>query len=210
MFVGCIHSDLCSIRVHRPILHLRYGRQVILFCCPDLVRVHTLLSDLSNHLDQFSCGISRVRWQKFAGFFLPMSLSTQIQNQRDFPRPALKNSTRKVKENSPYGPHPFGTKKRFLRSFLYDCTRYPFNWKTVTGYLAAWISECAGSATIAFSITQFLNLFMGSCWLFIHIADDITKDLVAFNIDVRAAKQNHAESMERFRYMVQIYSDAKQ
>lgn len=76
----------------------------------------------------------------------------------------------------------------------------------------AWFSQSAGAASITCANGQFLNLVFGSCWLFIVIAEDITQDVVEFNIVVgtSSANTNHTELMKRFCDMVQTHSDAKQ
>lgn len=52
---------------------------------------------------------------------------------------------------------------------------------------------------------------IGSCWFFIFIADDITKDLAAFNIDIKTSDGNHDHDMiQRFNILMQTYADAKQ
>lgn len=86
--------------------------------------------------------------------------------------------------------------------------RYPFDWKSPAGYLVAWLSQFAGGASVASIYTQFLNIFIGSCWFFTFTAEDITQDVVAFNIMQSAATK--AELTRRFCDIVQIYSDAKQ
>lgn len=51
--------------------------------------------------------------------------------------------------------------------------------------------------------------FLGSTMLFISMAEDITEDLTLFNRTLNSS-EDRVESMERFRAIVQIYSDAKQ
>lgn len=93
---------------------------------------------------------------------------------------------------------------------LCNCVRLPIDWKTPSGYLVAFFCQCFGVLTATLIILQFLNLVFGSCWLFIHIAKDITRDLVAFNDDIESPNQNRVELTTRFNDLVQIYTDAKQ
>lgn len=90
---------------------------------------------------------------------------------------------------------------------------YPFDWRTPYGYFVAWMAQCVGGESTATIYVQFLNLVFGSCWLFVFIAEDITKDVFAFNIIAKAkttSNENHTELTKCFRDMVQIYSEAKQ
>lgn len=90
--------------------------------------------------------------------------------------------------------------------------RWPFDWKTPLGYLVVWIAQCAGIASIVVISVGFYGFVLGSCWLFIVIAKDITKDVTAFNNAVRTLKNNrdHAKLMETLRDIIQIYSNVKQ
>lgn len=75
----------------------------------------------------------------------------------------------------------------------------------------AWLAQCAGGLTAGSSFIQFPNLFLGSGWLFIFIAEDITQDLTVFNNMVKTTKsKNHAELIKYFCDMVQIYLYAKE
>lgn len=95
--------------------------------------------------------------------------------------------------------------------FSFIRKRYPFDWRTPYGYLVAWLAQCAAGTTVGCSVTQFLNLVFGSCWLFIFIAEDIAQDVAAFNIIAATTPdKKSAELMKRFCDMVQIHLDAKQ
>lgn len=88
--------------------------------------------------------------------------------------------------------------------------RFPFDWRTPSGYLMAWFAQCAGALTGGSIYTQFPNLVFGTCWLFIFIAEDITMEVDAFNVDVkRSLGRNRAKLTKRFCDMVQLYWDAK-
>lgn len=101
-------------------------------------------------------------------------------------------------------------KKKIICSFIER--RYPFDWKTPYGYLVAWLLQCVGSTTNGMIYVHFLYLVFGSSWFFIFIADDITMDMAAFNIDAKTetSNENHTELKKRFSDIVQVYLDAKQ
>lgn len=89
--------------------------------------------------------------------------------------------------------------------------RYPFDWKTPSGYLAAWLAQCAAAAPVGSIYTQFQNIFFGSVWLFIVIATDITQDVAAFNFNVATkSNKNRKELTKQFCYVLQLCLDAKQ
>lgn len=86
----------------------------------------------------------------------------------------------------------------------------PFDWMTPVGYPIAWFLQFAGDCA-SFSITLIiLNFMIGSCWLFIFFATDITNDLAAYNSEDEMANVNHVEKLKRFCDIIQLYADAKQ
>lgn len=64
--------------------------------------------------------------------------------------------------------------------------------------------------SMVYGVTLFVNTVFGACWLFIHIAEDITKELSAFNNDIETSKENRVELSKRFCDLIQVYSDANQ
>lgn len=85
----------------------------------------------------------------------------------------------------------------------------------------AWPVQFAGALAVALTGTIFLNFLFGSCWLFIDMAEDITKDLAAFSADVKSTekraelverrrRRRRRQLVERFCDIIQLYSDAKQ
>lgn len=94
--------------------------------------------------------------------------------------------------------------------FFYP-TWWPFDWKTPSGYLMAWVGQCAGVGTIITIPITFFNTVFGSKWLFMVIAEDITNDLAAFNSDTvkKLNESNRAGSMTRFCAIIQLYTNAK-
>lgn len=100
--------------------------------------------------------------------------------------------------------------KRTKLYFL-NAQRIPFDWKTPSRYLLAWLYQSVGILPIVCFVIQFVNFFIGSSWLFINMAEDITQDVVAFNsIDEPITDENRTEKTRQFGDMVQGYSDAKQ
>lgn len=67
---------------------------------------------------------------------------------------------------------------------FFPMTRWPFDWRSPAGYIVAWICGNFGLASVIFGFVPFSNYLLGSCWLFIFIADDIAEDLNEFNIVV--------------------------
>lgn len=73
----------------------------------------------------------------------------------------------------------------------------------------AFFIQFADASSASSAYVQFLNLIFGSCWLFMFIAEDITKDVTSFNIATRQPDENRVELMKSFCDIVQIYTDAK-
>lgn len=91
-------------------------------------------------------------------------------------------------------------------------SRWPFDWETPVGYFVAWQAQFFGMlCCMAIAISGF-NIIFGSSWLFIVIAEDITNDVAKFNANTIKITKNcdRAELMERFCYIIQNYSDAKE
>lgn len=78
------------------------------------------------------------------------------------------------------------------------------------GYFAASLSQAVGVMSIGCVYIQLFNLYFGSCMVFTQIAEDIRKDLTAFNATAQTSKGNRLDLMQQFIDLVQLYSDAKQ
>lgn len=87
--------------------------------------------------------------------------------------------------------------------------RLPFDWKTPLGYLVAWFLQFAGGWATYSVIIPIFSFMIGLCWLFTFVAEDITRDVMAFNANVAAIK-NSVKKMKQFCGIVQLYSDATQ
>lgn len=85
----------------------------------------------------------------------------------------------------------------------------PLDWRTPFGFIVAWLSQVFGGFAVFSAITPFYSLIFASEWLFIVIADSITKELNAFN-HRKITNKNHKEMMHRFCDIIQLYSHAKQ
>lgn len=101
------------------------------------------------------------------------------------------------------------TRKTFV-IFVVDLGRYPFDWKTPFGYSVAIFSQCFGVTIGILNYVQFLNFVYESCWIFITIARDLIKELVAFNTDVHASNGNSDKLTKCLVELVQMLSEAKE
>lgn len=64
-------------------------------------------------------------------------------------------------------------------------------------------------------VTTIINLpdvafLVGSCWLFIAIAKDITNDLAGLSFNRRSNNTRHRLAREHFCDIVQVYAELKQ
>lgn len=77
-----------------------------------------------------------------------------------------------------------------------------------------WLAQVGGCSAVIITEIPYFNFIFGSCWLFIHIAEDITKDMTVFNGTAYTAKKlNKSEKvdlMKRFYMIIRCYSNAKQ
>lgn len=88
--------------------------------------------------------------------------------------------------------------------------RMPFSWNTPIGYFVTWFSQALGCTVAALVAIPYFCFFVGSCWLFIFIAEDITKDLVDFNSSAKNPKTNRMKLLKQFNDVIQLYSDGKE
>lgn len=61
---------------------------------------------------------------------------------------------------------------------------------------------------LLFGIIPIVCLFVGSCWLFIAFAKDLTNELLG--LDASARDKNYPELMERFTKLVEMHMNIKQ
>lgn len=93
---------------------------------------------------------------------------------------------------------------------VFVLSRFPFDWKTPFGFLMAIFSQMFGALFIVVIAMQVMNLVYESCWFFVAIARDLTKELAEFNKDVRPSNGNREQMTKRFCKLAQTFSDAKQ
>lgn len=77
----------------------------------------------------------------------------------------------------------------------------------------AWTFQYAAAISIGSIFAQFPNIFIGSGWLFIFIAEDIMQDVALFNIIVKTPPKKDGKRTKlanRFCDIVQIHMDGKQ
>lgn len=89
-----------------------------------------------------------------------------------------------------------------------DFIRFPFDWRTVIGYLIALLSQCAALLSILISFIPIICILIGSCWLSIVFVKDLINELAHLN--TAKSKRNHPEIRAHFCQIVQSYADAKQ
>lgn len=82
--------------------------------------------------------------------------------------------------------------------------RVPFDWRTPFGYLLLILIYEVGCFGICFSCATSISFIIGSPWLFVVIAKDITADLK--HLDTNDQQQIHA----RLRNIIHHFSDLKE
>lgn len=95
--------------------------------------------------------------------------------------------------------------KMFLLCFVL-IGRFPFDWHNPIGYIVAVVLQSTwGMYTLCVILYQ-TSFFIGSCWMLVSLAEDITCELQTVNqID-----GNPTEFTEKFMNFIQLYSDSKQ
>lgn len=102
-------------------------------------------------------------------------------------------------------------KNKHIPNWLhFNCSSYPFDWKTPTRYALALLRQCASATAVSNVYIQFP--VFASCWLFISIAEDITNEMASFNIVIKTSNRNRTALgiTKQFCDIGQCYSDAKQ
>lgn len=96
-----------------------------------------------------------------------------------------------------------------LHNYIVVLCRLPFNWRTPIGYAIAVLLQCAAVYSMLFGTVVVLDFWLGSCWLFVEVAKDITNDLAHLNVNERA-NWNTPTLKWVFSDIVKLYLDAKQ
>lgn len=83
--------------------------------------------------------------------------------------------------------------------------RWPFNWKTPSGYVFAFLDESTVQVIGVLMFLPIIIFLIGSCWLIIVCIKDIGNDLTSLEFD-----KNIAELKKPFCNIVKHYSEAKE
>lgn len=75
----------------------------------------------------------------------------------------------------------------------------------------AWLAQCAGTISAASVYVQFPNFVLGSCWFFISVAEDITQDVLVFNVIAKTTSvKNLAKSTKQLNDVLKSYLGVKE
>lgn len=85
--------------------------------------------------------------------------------------------------------------------------RLPFDWKTPFGYVLASVFFAGAIYCLLFGIIPVVCLFVGSCWLFISFAKDMTNEISKLNASAKT--KNYRELKKRFPKLIQMHVDVK-
>lgn len=88
--------------------------------------------------------------------------------------------------------------------------RFPFDWMTPFGYLAALTVEGIVCISMPLMGAPSFCLLIGACILLSAFAKSIANDVVNFNADFVALNQSNGALKSRFRTILQKFADAKQ
>lgn len=86
-------------------------------------------------------------------------------------------------------------------------SRLPFDWKTPFGYFLASIFFAGAIYCLLFGIIPVVCLFVGSCWLFISFAKDMTNEISKLNASAKA--KDYCELKRRFSKLIEMHVDVK-
>lgn len=87
--------------------------------------------------------------------------------------------------------------------------RVPFNWKTPLGYLLVLAFYGYGMLCVVTLALPTMCLLMGTCWLFVAFAKDLTNDLHFLNINL-PSNSNSLQLRGHLCKLIQLYSDIKE
>lgn len=87
--------------------------------------------------------------------------------------------------------------------------RLPMNSKTPLGYLCVLLLEASESFSIVSVALSAICFLVGSCWMFISFANDMTNNLHLLNIGGKS-EENHVKMKERLCNVVNFFSDVKE
>lgn len=85
--------------------------------------------------------------------------------------------------------------------------RFPFDWKTLHGYLAAYTIEFAAIYYIVYIAFCHSSFFIGSCEILMAFAKDLKQQL---HVLIEKPDQKQSEFKKKLSEFVQFHCDAKQ
>lgn len=83
------------------------------------------------------------------------------------------------------------------------------DWAMPFGYLIEFFIQCGSTFSVLFIIVAAICHFIGTCWIFVAIIQDISNELHTLNAD-EESHPNEREWKERLNNIIQLHSDVKQ
>lgn len=99
--------------------------------------------------------------------------------------------------------------KRSWKIENFFISRLPFNWKTPLGYSIAFTIEGIVICGQVFSFVPLLSFFIGTCWLMLAFARDLTNQLTHLKYHGQTSR-SHGQLKIKFNEILQMYSEARQ
>lgn len=84
--------------------------------------------------------------------------------------------------------------------------RFPFNWHSPVGYTIAFSIQMLQGFYAICIVTNQTSFIVGSCWMLVALAGDITNDLLTIN----KIQGNSQELTEKFKEFIHLHSKAKE
>lgn len=100
------------------------------------------------------------------------------------------------------------TKDAYLRLFRCWLCRMPFNVKTPSGYLIAFLDEFICDIAGTLTYVPLITFIFGSCWLITSFINDISNDLSSIEASNISSK-TVADLKKAFRKIIDLYSNVK-
>lgn len=89
-------------------------------------------------------------------------------------------------------------------------TRLPFNWKQPIGYAIALSMQCIEVYYSVMAGVILGSYAIGSCFLLKSFVNDITNDILLFNLEAAVSDHNYELTAKRFIHFVQEFSNVKE
>lgn len=101
-------------------------------------------------------------------------------------------------------------RRKWIRNrCIFSLPRPPISWKTPPGYISLSLIQFGTVFITTIVLLPNTSFLVGSCWLFIGIAKDLTNDLAELNVD-RNSINSQMVVRERFCSIMHEYSKLKQ